>query len=98
MKDNISKLKDCYGCGVCVKACPVKIISLKENKDGFYAPVIENQDKCVECGLCLKVCAYNHDEVAGDASDVKAFAAWSKDPLVRQWCSSGGVGDRKSVV
>ncbi len=92
MKDNISKLKDCYGCGVCVKACPVKIISLKENKDGFYAPVIENQDKCVECGLCLKVCAYNHYEVAGDASDVKAFAAWSKDPLVRQWCSSGGVG------
>ena len=92
MKDNISKLKDCYGCGVCVKACPVKIISFKENKDGFYTPFIENQDKCVECGLCLKVCAYNHDEVAGDASDVKAFAAWSKDPLVRQWCSSGGVG------
>ena len=92
MKNNISKLKDCYGCGVCVKACPVKIISLEENKDGFYVPVIREQDKCIECNLCLRTCAFNHDEVATDDSEIKAYAGWSKDPLVRQWCSSGGVG------
>lgn len=28
MKDNISKLKDCYGCGVCVIACPKKLLIL----------------------------------------------------------------------
>lgn len=92
MKDNISRFKDCYGCGVCVKACPVNIISLCENKDGFYSPVISDQEKCIECGLCLKACAYGHDEVASGDSEAAAYAAWSKDPLVRQWCSSGGVG------
>lgn len=92
MKENISKLHDCYGCGVCVKACPVKIISLKENKDGFYAPHITEADKCIECGLCLKICSFNDTNIPGQSNQINAYAAWSRDPLVRQWCSSGGIG------
>lgn len=92
MKENIARLKDCYGCGVCVKACPVDIISLRENADGFYSPVIERQDKCIECGRCLKVCAFNHADVAADNTVPEAFAAWSLDPGTRWKCSSGGVG------
>lgn len=92
-KDNISKFDHCYGCGVCVAICPIKIISFKENDMGFYAPHIENQDKCIACGLCLKICAFNHGDIAGENNvDIRAYAAHSNNELVRQRCSSGGIG------
>ena len=37
---------------------PHKIISLKETSDGFYAPIIQEQDKCIDCGLCLRICVH----------------------------------------
>lgn len=93
---NITKFDNCFGCGVCIAACPINIIELAENDDGFYHPVIADQDKCIKCGICLKVCSFNHSDVASSdtANDDSAsyYAGWSKDPLVRQWCSSGGIG------
>ena len=92
MKKNITCLNNCYGCGVCVKACPTKIISLKETSDGFYAPIIQEQDKCIDCGLCLRICAFNHDAVAQVNTSTDSYAAWSNTPTVREHCSSGGIG------
>lgn len=93
-KDNISKLKDCYGCGVCAIGCPVKIIDLKLNDDGFYSPVIQEQEKCIECGICLDICAYNHNEIAQNPvkENIKAFGAWSKDNVIRESSTTGGIG------
>lgn len=91
MKDNILKLGKCYGCGVCVKACPVKIISLQENEDGFYAPAIADSEKCIECGMCLDVCAFNHTEVSAEPFSPDCYAAWSNDAEIRNSSASGGV-------
>lgn len=93
-KDNISKFDHCYGCGVCVAACPVKVIDLVENNDGFYQPHIARQDKCIHCGLCLKVCAFNHADISknADTCQEKGWAAYSNDKIVRLHCSSGGIG------
>ena len=62
--ENVSKIKDCYGCGVCVISCPKNIVEIKFNTKGFLEPTIIDQTKCIECGLCLNNCAYNHDQRA----------------------------------
>lgn len=45
---NIADIHDCFGCGVCAKACPKQIIALNLNKNGFYEPRIESTDQCIK--------------------------------------------------
>ncbi len=89
---NISNVNNCYGCGVCAIACSKKIIKIKQNKDGFYEPVIVEPDKCTDCGLCVDVCSYSYDDLSLTNPQITSYAAWSKDPQVRRKCSSGGIG------
>ncbi len=42
----------CPGCGLCVKACPVEVITFM----GKRKPVILDQEKCIKCGICYDVC------------------------------------------
>jgi uncharacterized Fe-S center protein len=44
---------DCTGCGTCVEICPVKTISLKDNKAHF------NYSGCWGCGQCITACPSN---------------------------------------
>lgn len=91
---NIANVGDCYGCGVCAASCPRNIISIHLNKDGFYEPYINDEDKCLDCGFCLDVCAYNFEDLSlgSEEKRIKSWAAWSNDEAVRKKCSSGGVG------
>ena len=43
--------KICVACGVCLKTCPKKAISIYK---GCFAQVDET--RCVGCGLCAKAC------------------------------------------
>lgn len=92
MKENISRIRDCYGCGVCSAICPRNIISIELNKDGFYEPHIKGTEKCTHCGLCLDTCAFSHTELSLKESSLKSWAAWSNDDEIRRKCSSGGIG------
>ena len=49
----------CKGCGLCVEACPKKIISLsaeKLNKKGYHPAQITDQEKCIACAMCATMC------------------------------------------
>jgi len=51
----------CTKCGICVRACPSKAITLK---DAIYV----DQDRCDRCGKCAESCVVAHyfDKLAGE--------------------------------
>ncbi len=49
----------CKGCGLCVQACPKKIIALSNdtlNKKGYHPACITDQEKCIACAMCASMC------------------------------------------
>jgi ferredoxin len=49
--------EECKGCGLCVSACPVKVLRLS---DGFnahgYHPAEYGGSGCTGCGICFYAC------------------------------------------
>lgn len=90
--NNVSDIKDCYGCGVCATACPKNIIEIRLNKAGFYEPYIVDASKCINCSLCVNVCAFSHIDTEYSDNQPDGYATWSLNPQVRMAASSGGTG------
>ncbi|MDP4177380.1 MAG: [Fe-Fe] hydrogenase large subunit C-terminal domain-containing protein [Bacillota bacterium] len=61
------KETNCKNCYKCIRSCPVKAISFKNDQ----AQIIE--DSCILCGNCLKVCPQNAKSVKSDVEKVKSL-------------------------
>lgn len=48
---------ECKGCGLCVEACPPKVLSLSKrlNHYGYPTAMYAGAD-CTGCGICFMVC------------------------------------------
>jgi len=49
----------CKGCGLCMAACPVKIIVLKinfVNNKGYQPVMVKEPADCTGCGSCALMC------------------------------------------
>ena len=48
----------CKGCGLCVSACPKKIVELSDklNAKGYRPAKITDQEKCIGCAFCATMC------------------------------------------
>jgi len=49
----------CKGCGLCVTACPKKIISLdtaRLNGKGYHPAQVTEPEKCIACAMCATMC------------------------------------------
>ena len=49
----------CKGCGLCVNACPKKIVLIREdviNSKGFHPAGVVEVEKCIGCAFCATVC------------------------------------------
>lgn len=88
---NISDVKNsCVGCRSCEQVCPQKAIVMKENKEGFLYPYV-NEGKCVNCSLCVKHCPTQ--SVKNNAANPRAVYAFrDKNDTQIMESASGGVG------
>lgn len=50
---NPETINICNDCGICVKTCHSKALSIKNSK------VIWHSEKCVHCDMCIKVCPHS---------------------------------------
>ena len=49
----------CKGCGLCISACPKKILIIatdKINAKGHSPAQITNQEQCIGCAFCATMC------------------------------------------
>ncbi len=49
----------CKGCGLCVRACPKKIVQLsptKLNSKGYHPAECVDDDACISCAACARTC------------------------------------------
>ena len=49
--------EECKGCGLCVEACPPKVIALDEHLNHYgYHTALYAGAGCTGCGICFMVC------------------------------------------
>lgn len=49
----------CKGCGLCIWACPKKIMALDEsqiNSAGYSPSICIREEECIACATCARVC------------------------------------------
>ncbi len=49
----------CKGCGLCVAACPKKIIELNRDKisaKGYHPACLTKEELCIGCASCAMMC------------------------------------------
>lgn len=80
--------KECSGCTACLHVCPKQCISMKQDKEGFLYPVID-ESSCIKCGLCEKICPFNTTTYKNNEPVV--YAAYLKNISQRMKSTSGGV-------
>ncbi|SPE21999.1 4Fe-4S ferredoxin, iron-sulfur binding domain protein (modular protein) [Candidatus Sulfotelmatomonas gaucii] len=48
---------ECKGCGLCIEACPPKVISMSERLNHYgYRTAIYGGAGCTGCGICFMIC------------------------------------------
>ena len=49
----------CKGCGLCIDACPKKILELdteRINIKGYHPIHVVDEEKCISCASCARMC------------------------------------------
>lgn len=84
----INDKKDCMGCHSCSNVCPLGCITMENDSEGFWYPVVD-YNECIKCGLCTNVCPIINKKII--ENEPSTYACYNKDENVRLESSSGGI-------
>lgn len=70
--------------------CPVRCISMRNDKFGELHPYID-ETKCIQCNKCVKSCPNNASDLDFNYPK-QCFASWITDTDKRATTASGGIG------
>ncbi|MCI8487790.1 MAG: 4Fe-4S dicluster domain-containing protein [Clostridia bacterium] len=73
MKKVVFNDKLCKGCGLCVAACPKKILAISErvNAMGYAVAECVNERECISCAFCATMCPDTVVTVRKEVSETK---------------------------
>ncbi|MEL5894348.1 polysaccharide pyruvyl transferase family protein [Bacteroides sp. GD17] len=83
----------CTGCMCCANSCKQGAITIAEDKNGLWHPVVDVQ-KCTECHLCEKHCGEVYNGIFLSRNPIHQYTpytAWNTNPDQRSQSTSGGV-------
>lgn len=83
-------VENCTGCSACRDRCPQQAIEMREDREGFLYPTID-ESKCNQCGLCAEICPVRTTVPVEGIDEPAVYAAWTTDREVLRRSSSGGV-------
>lgn len=54
----VLEIDKCKGCGLCIRACPKKLLAPSSvmNKQGNSYPVMTDESACISCACCALTC------------------------------------------
>ena len=80
----------CTGCFACESVCPKECITMKEDAEGFWYPLVK-YDECISCELCTKKCPIINPREIDRSYEIVSYAAINKNEKTRANSSSGGL-------
>lgn len=90
MQELFKEKKDCCGCEACAQSCPVSIIEMKADEQGFFYPHITDSEKCISCKRCEKVCPLKN-RVISPRETKSAYTGFANDLSIVRSSASGGI-------
>lgn len=89
--NSVFKTEDCTGCSACIAVCPKEALSLGEDYNGFYRPIL-HENLCINCNLCQKVCPVNDINLSSISNKIlDCYACCNRNDEIRLKSSSGGI-------
>ena len=71
-----SNTSDCRNCYKCIRHCPIKAISFRDDKAEIIA------EDCILCGKCYNVCPQHLKEIRNDTDRVRRLVKYSEKVIV----------------
>ena len=88
---SIKNKANCCGCNACKVVCPKQCISMPNDQEGFFYPVVD-LDVCIDCGLCEQTCPIiSPKEKDNQFIQPLVYAAYNKNEEIREDSTSGGI-------
>ncbi len=82
----------CCGCSACSLSCPMQLIRMTPDAEGFLYPEIQYPERCIHCDKCEKVCPIiNVDTIQIPTHNQQVYAGFVRETTYLQKSASGGI-------